>query len=54
MRLASFDTNSAEVGPEDTLITNGYVSPAGEENNHKSYGYLRAPEVTNIIHEFLA
>jgi hypothetical protein len=39
---------------QDTLVHNEYVSPQGKANNHKSYGYLRAPEVSDLIRNFLS
>jgi hypothetical protein len=45
---------AGDVQVEDVLTLNGYESPAGEPNNHKSYGYLRAPEVSEVIGDFLA
>ena len=41
--------NAQGITVEDTFIVNGYVNPQGEDNNHKSYGYLRAPEVTELL-----
>jgi hypothetical protein len=38
---------------KDILCVNSYVSPGGEANNHKSYGYLRTPEVSAVIRNFL-
>ena len=37
----------------DKLVKNNYVN-AGERNPHKSYGYLRTPEVAEIIHKFIS
>ena len=44
----SYDKNSQQIGPADKIIYNNI-----EKNPHKSYGYLRAPEVSEAIHEFL-
>jgi len=41
------------IAVEDKLVTNVYLNPAGEPNNHKSYGYLRTPEFTDLLREFL-
>ncbi len=34
------------------MLNNNYEYD-GEENPHKSYGYLRAPEVSKVIYDFL-
>ena len=36
------------------MVDNGYRSLSDEVNYHKSYGYLRAPELSQHINEFLA
>jgi hypothetical protein len=36
----------------DHLVINGYVSPSGKRNPHKIYGYLRTPEVSELIASF--
>ena len=41
--------NNRGVEVRDDLVINGYKSPAGKANHHKSYGYLRAPEVSEAI-----
>ena len=46
-----FLPNSHGVQPQDKLIWNNYQYN-GERNPHKSYGYLRCPEMSNIISEF--
>lgn len=46
-------TNSG-VRVQDVLIHNDYVSHLGRANKHKSYGYLRAPELSDLVREFLA
>ncbi len=38
---------------EDDLVDNGYRGLTGEPNYHKSYGYLRAPELSRHINAFL-
>jgi len=48
-----FGANDEGTCVEDILIHNDYVSPAGEANTHKSYGYLRAPELSELVHAFL-
>jgi pimeloyl-ACP methyl ester carboxylesterase len=42
-------SNPDGVKVNDIFIVNGYTNPEGIENNHKSYGYLRAPELTELI-----
>ena len=37
----------------DVLVRNEYVNHEGKANCHKSYGYLRAAEVSDRIREFL-
>ncbi len=48
-----FGPNDAGVRVRDDLVINGYVSPGGKGNPHKVYGYLRAPEVSEVIARFL-
>nr|NIR53121.1 hypothetical protein [candidate division KSB1 bacterium]NIR73245.1 hypothetical protein [candidate division KSB1 bacterium]NIS28359.1 hypothetical protein [candidate division KSB1 bacterium]NIT75003.1 hypothetical protein [candidate division KSB1 bacterium]NIU29092.1 hypothetical protein [candidate division KSB1 bacterium] len=48
-----FEPNSHGVGPKDVIVNNDYEYE-GKKNPHKSYGYLRTPEVAEVIHEFLA
>ncbi len=43
--------NRHGVQPQDKLIWNNYIFE-GERNPHKSYGYLRCPEMAWIISEF--
>ena len=49
-----YGPNSKEIQVEDDLVMNGYLSPSGEPNHHKSYGYLRTPELSERIRDFLA
>lgn len=49
-----FGPNQHGVTVEDDLVANSYQSPAGKANYHKSYGYLRAPELSKRILAFLA
>jgi pimeloyl-ACP methyl ester carboxylesterase len=52
-RLASdFGENSAGAAISDHLVINGYVSPSGKPNPHKVYGYLRTPEMSELIASF--
>ncbi len=45
--------NKAGVRVEDDLVLNDYVGLDGKENHHKSYGYLRTPEMSELIAAFL-
>jgi hypothetical protein len=46
-----YNTNEKGIRVTDVLAHNEYVNHEGKENNHKSYGYLRAPELSeNIFH----
>jgi lecithin:cholesterol acyltransferase len=47
-----YRANSAGVSISDHLVINGYVSPSGKPNPHKIYGYLRTPEVSEMIASF--
>ena len=44
----NFEPNSKNIKTIDKIIYNNF-----EKNPHKSYGYLRAPEVAEVVHEFL-
>ena len=47
-----YTANKASIKPKDDLVYNDYH--IGENyNHHKSYGYLRAPEVSRHINSFL-
>lgn len=48
-----FGKNERGVKVEDDLIDNSYRSPTNNANYHKSYGYLRAPELSERIKTFL-
>lgn len=50
--MDDYAPNSSDIKVIDMLIENNYVIN-GERNPHKSYGYLRAPEFSNIIADFL-
>lgn len=52
MLADDFDKNSVNVGPEDIIVANDYEF-MGEKNPHKSYGYLRTPEMAEIVSGFL-
>ena len=44
------DTKSVEV--QDIIVKNKYINN-GIRNPHKSYGYLRTPDIATIMHSFL-
>ena len=48
-----YDENRTGVRVIDDLVANDYKSNLGDHNHHKSYGYLRTPELSNHIKEFL-
>jgi pimeloyl-ACP methyl ester carboxylesterase len=48
-----FGPNRRGVRVEDDLVVNGYLSPSEKPNHHKSYGYLRTPELSEHIRDFL-
>lgn len=49
----TFSPNGAGVRIRDVPVVNGYRAPDGRPNTHKSYGYLRTPEVSRIVADFL-
>ena len=48
-----FKTTQGETPIRDHLIHNDFKDRDGDSNAHKSFGYLRAPEVTTAIARFL-
>lgn len=48
-----YKTNSRGVAVWDRLVANGYVDSEGEPNPHKIYGYLRTPEISDLIAGFV-
>ena len=48
-----YGPNRTGVRVEDDLVVNGYLSPAAKPNHHKSYGYLRTPEISELIRAFI-
>lgn len=48
-----FGPNDKQVQVKDDLVSNDYVGLSGEHNHHKSYGYLRTPELATQIKGFL-
>jgi len=47
-----YEENSRYIRAADHVVHNNYEIH-GARNPHKSYGYLRAPELAKVIHEFL-
>ncbi len=48
-----YDPNAAGIAVKDDLVSNDYVGTGGKSNHHKSYGYLRTPELSKAVAEFL-
>lgn len=48
-----FRENDSGIRVEDDLVLNSYVGLNGDVNSHKSYGYLRTPELSSHIRSFL-
>ncbi len=49
----NYKFNKYAIKPRDFGVANDYFSEAGEHNPHKSYGYLRTKEFTNMLNVFL-
>ena len=47
-----YDANEAGIKPIDFIVNNNYTIN-GELNPHKSYGYLRTPEFSRVLLDFL-
>lgn len=47
-----FAPNERNVTPQDFLVENNYEIN-GSKNHHKSFGYLRTPEFSNVLSEFI-
>jgi len=47
-----YDKNSKKIKPIDKIVYNNYKHKE-EKNPHKSFGYLRTPEMADIINTFL-
>ena len=43
-----FARNDRGVGVNDMAVVNAYLRPNGSANRHKSYGYLRTPEFSEV------
>lgn len=53
-RLATdYAANASGVGLMDALVVNGYATATGVANPHKIYGYLRTPEMSDLIDRFI-
>lgn len=48
----TFAANAAGVRVRDVPVTNAYRRADGSENRHKSYGYLRTPEFSELVARF--
>ena len=48
-----FAPNDQGVGICDVAVINEYRGPTGAPNHHKSYGYLRTPELSEIAVEYV-
>ncbi|MCP4878681.1 MAG: hypothetical protein GY896_24780, partial [Gammaproteobacteria bacterium] len=48
-----YEANDRGVKVQDELVLNGYVGSEGKRNSHKSYGYLRTPELSKLIRSFI-
>lgn len=46
--------NAGGAAITDLLVVNGYVRPNGKANPHKIYGYLRTPEMSDIVRRYIA
>lgn len=49
-----YGENAAGIKVKDDMILNDYVGLSGKRNHHKSYGYLRTPEMSTKIADFLS
>lgn len=50
----NYKPNDLGVQVRDRIVENGYRRPDGVENRHKSYGYLRTPEFSEAVRQFMA
>jgi hypothetical protein len=48
-----YEENDGGVKVRDDIVINDYESESGRRNHHKSYGYLRTPELSRHIADFL-
>jgi len=49
-----FKFNENAIKPRDFAVANDYISETGEHNPHKSFGYLRTKEFTNVFYNFIS
>ena len=47
-----YPPNGKGVAISDRLVVNGYICPSGKCNPHKIFGYLRTPEMSDLVAEF--
>lgn len=48
-----FGPNGRGIQVEDDVVSTDYVAPDRERKPHKSYGYLRTPELSEQVRDFL-
>jgi len=48
-----YRSTSGGIRVQDELVHNDYVDRAGKSDQHNAYGYLRTPELSDIIRGFL-
>ena len=48
-----FGPNASGIRVEDDLVHTDYVAPSGQRRPHKSFGYLRTPELSEKVRDFL-
>lgn len=48
-----YDANDQGIWVEDDVILNNYVNAHGQPNYHKIYGYLRCPEMSEVLRGIL-
>jgi len=51
---ADYAPSDTGVRVADRRVVNDYRRPTSEANHHKSYGYLRTPEFSQIASDFLS
>lgn len=49
----AYAPNARGVQARDVPVVNAYRRPCGDANRHKSYGYLRTPEFSRAVRDFL-
>ena len=47
-----YTANASGITVRDILVYNEYRNHEGKPNKHKSFGYLRAPELSDVVWEF--